>query len=57
MKSDRERKTLYSITYMWSPKNYANDLISRNRKRLRDIENKLKVPRGWGKGQIIPLYP
>lgn len=28
MKSDRERKTLYSVTYMWSPKNYANDLIS-----------------------------
>ena len=56
MKSDRERETLYDITYIWNLKrNDINEFIDKKKKnRLTDLENRLMVIRGesWGEGIV-----
>ena len=39
----------YDVTYMWDLKYDTKELQNRNR--LRDIENRLIMPRGWGVGE------
>ena len=41
----RERQVSY-ITQMWNPKNDANELIYKTRKRLTDFKNKLMITKG-----------
>ena len=56
VKSDRERETLYDITYIWNLKrNDINEFIDKKKKnRLTDLENRLMVIRGesWGEGIV-----
>ena len=47
--SDRERQTLYDITYVESLNN--SKLVNKTRSRLTDIENKLMVTSVEGEGE------
>ena len=43
-----QREISYDIAYMWNlkKKNDTNELITKNRNRLTDLENKLMVTKG-----------
>ena len=47
MKSDK-----YYITYMWNPKNSANECIYKTETNSQTIENKFIVTKGKGMGGI-----
>ena len=50
-KPDRERQISYDIAYMWNLNKRYKWTYLQNRNRLIDIENKLMVTKGEGRGK------